>query len=111
MIMGRTLRSQITFQSVTTSKDAYGGVTETWTDYATRYAEIRPMGGREYYQAQQVASDNKWGFKVRYDSLTKNITSKHRIVYGSKIMDIQGEPVNTDERNKEIVIIGLERNG
>jgi SPP1 family predicted phage head-tail adaptor len=109
--MTRKARHKITIQAVTQSQDAMGGPVDTYAVYAIRWAEIRPTGGREYFQAQQIASDNKWGFKVRYDSKTKDISSKHQITYDGKVFDIQGEPVNLDDRNKEIIIMALERNG
>ena len=107
----RTLRNQVVFEASTVTKDASGAPSEIWTTYTTEWAEIRPIGGREYYAAQQVASDNRWGFKIRYNQVTKLINSKHRITYDGRVFDIQGEPVNEFERNKDLIIMAIERHG
>ena len=107
----RGQRHLVVFETPTVIKDASGAPSESWATYATEWAEIKPVGGREYYAAQQVASDNRWGFKIRYNALTKLINSKHRITYNGKIFDIQGEPVNEYERNKDLIIMAIERHG
>ena len=46
------LRHRITLQSSTAMQDAYGQPVKTWTDTATVYAGVEPIGGREQYRAQ-----------------------------------------------------------
>ena len=108
MVMGRRQRALIQVQSLTQSKDASGGVQEVWTDFVTRWAEPRPMGGREYYAAQQVASTDRMGFKLRYDEQTALINTKHRILYGTRDFDIESI-TNVDEQNRDLILICTER--
>lgn len=60
-------------------------------------------GGREMYRLNQYFSEANIAFKVRYDSLTKGITTKMRISYDSRIFNIISA-INKDEKNQEINI-------
>jgi len=105
----RNARNKVTFEAKTTTKGATGAPEDTWSTYVVTWAEVRPVGGREFYAAQQVASDNRWGFKIRYNTVNKLISSKHRINYDGKYFDIQGEPVNDNNMNRDLIIMAVER--
>lgn len=45
---------RITLQRVTRATDSIGGTTETWSDLATVWARVAPMGGREMLDAQRI---------------------------------------------------------
>lgn len=47
---------QVTLQSASVSRGAIGGHTETWTDIATVWANIRDLSGREINAAQAAGS-------------------------------------------------------
>lgn len=51
------LRHRITFQTATETRDAQGGVTKTWADVVTVWADIMPINAREYMKADQVRAD------------------------------------------------------
>ena len=50
------LDRRITLQALTWAEDEFGQVIETWTDFATVWAEVQPMAGLERVQAAQLMS-------------------------------------------------------
>lgn len=65
-IMAGILRHRITIQTPTYGQDASGGVTMTWSDVKTVWAEITPLQGREYWEAQQVNAEIQGKIRMRY---------------------------------------------
>ena len=108
MVRARKLRHKITIQSVTQSTDARGGPTETFSTYAIRRAEIKPLSGREYFANQQVQSQSSIWFKVRYDNTTKRIDPTYQVSYDSRIFDIESV-INVDEKDQELVLMCVEQ--
>lgn len=104
MVIARRLRKKITVQNVAESKDSYGQPIETWSTYAIRYADVMPTSGREYVAAQQRYAEEITLLRVRYDSLTKDITPKMRVVYGSRTLNIESA-INEQELNKHIQML------
>lgn len=72
------LRHRITFQSQDLEN-------ETWNSSFTTWANINPISGREYYQAETINSDLTHKIRLRY---RKGITPDMRIVYNSRIFYI-----------------------
>lgn len=48
------LRHRITLQRQINAQNDYGAVVTTWQGIATVWAEIKPISGREYFEASQV---------------------------------------------------------
>lgn len=101
------LRHKITIEQPTEAVDAVGEPIATWTTYATRKAEVMPMGGRETFRLQQYFSDATAVILIRYDSLAKAITTKMRVSYDSRIFNISSV-INVDEMNREIKLVCTE---
>ena len=97
------LRHTISIQQVTETRTGTGSVEESWSQFAAPRAAIRWLNGSET-NSDQVNALNKVEFKIRY---LAGITQKMRVVYDSRIFDIQGAPV-VDERNHEILILAVE---
>lgn len=102
------LRNKITIETPTRVQNIYGEPIETFTTYAVRQAEVMTTIGKESFNKYQEFNEYPVVFKVRYDSLTKDITEKMRITFNSKIYDVEGV-VNFMELNKEIHIYGKNR--
>lgn len=66
------------------------------------WASVEPMGGREQFRGDYRWVDSDTRFTIRYS--TVSITPSNLIVYNGSTYDIQGI-VNTDERNRELVIM------
>lgn len=102
------LRHRITVQTPTQATDDRGAPTDTWATYATRWAAVEPLSGREYFGAQQIASDITHQIRVRHDTVTGAINPKMRISYDSRTFDIESA-INTGERDREVVLMCRER--
>lgn len=59
----------------TTNPD--GQEVEVPVKFIERWASVRPMGGREFVQAQQAQVDLTHQVRMRYDTQSKTITAKH----------------------------------
>jgi len=95
------LRHRVNLQRRTTTQSATGQPTVAWTTYAARWASVRPLQGREFMLAKQVAADVTTEIKLRY---LGGVTAEDRVLFGSRIYDIN-TVINTDERNVELVLM------
>ncbi|MBD1373717.1 phage head closure protein [Hazenella sp. IB182357] len=95
------LRRRVTIQKSTKIKNSEGAFTTVWTDVATIWAGIKPLRGREYFQAAAVQAENTVRFHIRY---RKGIEPAMRILYDSRIFDIQSV-IDVNERHKEIELM------
>lgn len=80
------LRYLVTVQQATHAQDAYGETTVTWSQFATAYASIEPLRGREYFDAATVQAEVDVRIVMRYRA---GIEPKMRITHGSRVFDIQ----------------------
>jgi SPP1 family predicted phage head-tail adaptor len=80
-----TLKHRITIQQSTEASNTYGEMVPTWATFATRRAGIKTMRGSESHKSQQVLSEAKILFSMRYLS---GVTTKMRISFDSRLFDI-----------------------
>lgn len=80
------LRYNVIIQQVSHAQDAYGETTETWTEFVSAWAAIEPLKGNEYFDASNVQSQVDVRIVMRYRA---GITTSMRVVYGSRVFDIQ----------------------
>lgn len=74
------LNQRITIQNLAELPDTGGGAGEDWVTFATVWANIAPLTGRERYVAQQIEGVASMRIKIRYRA---GITNKMRAVKGS----------------------------
>lgn len=98
------LRHRLHIQSKTETRDARGGVIETWTTVAERWGMISPLRMREIFQAQQVEARVSHRITLRYYA---GLTNQHRVVHENRIFHIQ-PPINVNERNRETELLAME---
>lgn len=98
------LNKRVILQVSTKARTTGGDVTETWTDYATVWAKIRPLRGREYYNAQQIQTENYVEITIRF---RHNVTPEWRINYGRRYFNIE-TVINPDESNQYLELICTE---
>ena len=103
MRVGR-LRHRVQIQSATESADSFGEPTFTWATYARRLASIEPLQGRELFTAQQVNPEITIRVRLRYDQDLADLTPKHRLVFGSRTLEIDSV-IKPDERNRELQLL------
>ncbi len=96
------LRKRITIQNTTASQDTYGAENITWENFAVnRPAQVTPLSGREFFDAQQTQAGIEIRFNIRY---IKGIKPKMRVLYNDEGYDIQSV-INLEERNRELLIL------
>lgn len=71
-----TLRHRVTIQSRTETQNSFGETTWTWADWKTVWAEVVPVGGREFFAAKEVQAQEMIRIRIRYQA---GITQKHRV--------------------------------
>jgi SPP1 family predicted phage head-tail adaptor len=74
------LKRRIYLQQPSLAKNVYGEEAITWVTYATVWAQIEPLSGRELLLAQQVNSEISARITIRYNN---HIATSHRISYGT----------------------------
>lgn len=85
-----TYNKKVIFQILTEKSDKIGNQLQEWTDFFTAWASVNGIGGREYYSASQVNSQNDVVFKTRYSrKIAGFLTSEIRILYNEKTYDIK----------------------
>ena len=81
----RRFTFEIVIQQTTETQDAYGELDDTWSTYATVWADKIEGKGAERYSAAKETAFSPVVFMIRTDS---GVTEKMRISYDSKIYDI-----------------------
>src|ERR1035437_10508099 len=81
------LRHQIELQSATNSQSASGEVTQAWTTYATVWAELAPLAGREWYRGKSFGETVSHKIVIRYRA---DVNTKHRALFGSRVYLFNG---------------------
>lgn len=94
------LRHRITIQRATETQDAFGAVVQTWSTFATLWAGVEALSGREFFAAQQVNAQVSHRIRIRYLS---GVTPKMRVVFGSRTFNI--EVVMDDGRRRELQLL------
>lgn len=63
------LRNRISLEALTTTKDTYGQLIETFTHSRYLWADAITGGGTEFYAAQKLHSSTNVVFKIRHTEL------------------------------------------
>jgi SPP1 family predicted phage head-tail adaptor len=90
------LRHRVTIQKFTVACDTAGEGTKTWTTHATVWASVRPIRGREFFEAQKMSSEVTAKITTRYIS---GVLPSWRFLHGTKIYTIQ-EMIDVDDRHR-----------
>lgn len=85
-----TLRHRVTIQQRSTTTDALGQPTTTWSDVATVWADVSPLSGRELLAAQAARAQINGIVTIRYQRQFSDpvAMAARRILYGSRILNI-----------------------
>lgn len=102
------LHNRVTIEQLVTGSPQTTPIGETdaaWATYATVYAEIQPVLGKEFMAAEQAQSKVDTKIRIRYmPAVTAGITAKMRIVSGSTVYNIEAA-INVENRNKEWLLM------
>lgn len=97
-ITAGALKEQIELQSKGNVRRAGGGMTTTWSTYATVRAKITPKRPSDFMRAMKLEQQTTHEIVVRYSS-TLSLAVGHRIKFGSRYFHINGF-LNVEEANK-----------
>ena len=101
MRIGR-MRSRVTIQTPSdgSSRDAGGGIVNSWSELDVVWAHIRPLSGREVEMAdaQEGVVTHQITIRNRTD-----VTTAHRILLGSRTFNIKSV-WNPDQRSRQTTI-------
>lgn len=100
------LRHRITLERESVTRNQFKEEVREWQPYAKRWADVRPLGGKEFWAAQQVIDDLTHEVRLRF---MPGINAKDRVVFAGRVFDIVAPPVNVGERNRELVLMCRER--
>ncbi len=89
------LRHRIALQAGTGTQGGYGNIPLTFSTYATVWASVQPLSGRELLNAQQVYAETSHRIRLRYLS---TVTTKDRILFDSRAFEIVSM-INWNELN------------
>lgn len=95
------LRHRITLQKLEMVQNAYGEMTETWTDVSTVWASVNPISAREFFQAETVNSEITHKILIRY---RENVKPSMRVKFKDRIFFIQSV-INFNEKNEALQLM------
>lgn len=97
------LRHRVTIQQSSQSQDEFGGTSDSWVDFKTRWASVQPIraGSREFFDAERYDVEATHVIRMRH---TTGITPKMRASYDNRTFDIQYVQ-NVGERDRETVLV------
>lgn len=82
-----SMRRRVMVQSKILTLDGAGGQTVVWANFTTIWVEILPIKSDEKLIAGKVTQTTTHDIVTRYRT---DITNDHRIVYGTRIFQING---------------------
>lgn len=60
------LDERVTLQRKTRTSDSMGGFDEAWADLATVWAEVKPLGSREVWEAMRIGTQTRFRVHIRF---------------------------------------------
>ena len=99
------LRYQVILQTQGGTADGMGGITATWSNTATIWADIMPISATERTQADKVIDDITHKIIVRHRAVT---SPDQRILYGTRVFNIVSV-VNPDNSSSHLKLMAREQ--
>ena len=101
MLAGK-LRHKITVQTSTDTLNGYGEPVESWATYKTLMSSIQTTGAREFDELNKTHGELSHLVKVRH---VQGITSKMRIIFDNRTLEIIAPPINIYSADKTLNIL------
>ena len=95
------LNKRITIKQQSTIQNSYGEPENSWITFATVFASINPILGREYFASDVVNAEISAKINIRY---LPGLHPKMKIVFGDKEYNIKSI-INVSEKNKELILM------
>lgn len=87
-------RHRVVIQEAQEAADSYGQAVVTWTTFATVWASVEPLQGREFFNAEQQQAEVTTRIRIRY---LAGVTAKMRVNWGGRLYNIRSV---IDERER-----------
>jgi len=97
-------KQSITVQQSSIATNAAGQDTETWSTYAARRAAVEALKAKELVAQYQRRALFPWFFRMRSDSLTRDIEPTWRISWDGRTLEID----SVQQRGDEVHVIATE---
>lgn len=94
------LRHRISIEYPSEVTDSFGGVSTSWVEHESRWAEVVPLTGKPLTSAQQIHAESTHRVRIRHLELEPSF----RLKFGNLIL----EPLHTsdiDNLGRELVIL------
>lgn len=98
------LRNKLFLQSSTESRDAIGGVTDSWATIATVYGSIVRKSDKEMIESDRLTQTVTHTIRIRYYA---GVTPSYRLLFGSRVFSII-KVNDMGERNRTMVLDCIE---
>lgn len=108
MLVASRLRHTITIQKSVSTSDSVGDATLSYETVAVVRAEINPLSTRDRFLAAQSKSEATHRVVVRYDERLADMDGSWRLLFGDRTFMVEGRVTNTNERNREMIIVAIE---
>ena len=105
-MQGGNLKRRVTVQGRGTStQDAFGEPSITWTTLATVWGDLEGLSGNELLKAQQVNSQTSHTVTVRYQPLfiDPKVVATYRLIYKGRIFNVHAS-INEAEQDRTICL-------
>lgn len=104
-MMAGALRHRVTIEEpANAGRGGYGGAIKNWVPWAQVWAEVKPLKGEEYFEAQAAQSEVTHTVFIRF---LDGVRPKMRINHGGRILNIKSI-INPQERGKYLQIMCAE---
>lgn len=90
MLEAGKLDRRITIERATIARDEFNEAEKMWSPLATVWAEKLEVSDAERVAAQEVGAELTTRFRIRYSSLTADISPLDRCTYGGRTYQITG---------------------
>jgi SPP1 family predicted phage head-tail adaptor len=95
------MRYRVKVENATNTRDAGGGLSQSYSAVTFIYANIKPLNANSIYRQGIVQEKVTHEITLRY---MKNISTNSRITYGSRNFNIKGI-INVDERDRFLKLL------
>lgn len=99
------LRHLVTVQrpNPASPRDGAGQRLTAWIDVVVKEpASVDPITGRSEFLAAQRQASTTHEVTMRWSSATALIDASCRVLFGSRVLVLDGPPINVGERNREL---------
>mgnify|MGYP001248098692 FL=1 len=107
MLKAGQLRNKVTVQVNTDTRDAFGGVVNSWATRFSSFASIDPTSGSERLGSDKITADRSYEIVMRVNP-SLSVSPQHRISWDSRLFDIESVS-NFEEKGHFLKITAIER--